>query len=67
MMVDNPDISYPLTKAGAAIAVAGAVNVVNLTQWLQLGAALVAFIYGTAVLLEWVWKRARRPKKPPHA
>lgn len=65
--MDNPDISYPLTKAGVAVAAASAVNIVNVTQWLQLGAALVAFVYGLAVLIEWVWKRARRPKKTPDA
>lgn len=62
--MDNPDISYPLTKAGAAVVAAGVVNIANLTQWFQLGAAFVAFVYGTAVLIEWIWKRARRPKKP---
>ena len=58
--MDNPDINYPLTKAGAAVAAAGAVNLVSLTQWFQLGAAVLAFVYAAAVLVEWVWKRAKR-------
>lgn len=53
------DHSHPFVKAGLAVGGATAVNVVVLTEWLQLLAAFCAAVYSVIVLIEW-WIRRRK-------
>jgi hypothetical protein len=52
--------SSPIAKALTAAGGATIVNVVTVTEWLQLLAALCAAIYSLVVLVEWFLKRRKK-------
>jgi hypothetical protein len=58
--MDTADIQYPLQKALVAGVGATAVNVVVVTQWLQLISAGAAAVYACIVLVEWGLKKWRK-------
>lgn len=51
---------HPLAKATVAVTSAVAVNVVTVTEWLQLMAAFCAAVYSLIVLIEWFLKRRKK-------